>query len=690
MTQKQITWKTALPVIITLLIVAPAMGVDASNPLTAEDLLLLKSSGSARISPDGDHIAYLVNVPRQFNEAAGGAYSELYLMATKTKTIRPFITGKVQINAPQWSPQGDRIAFLTTRGENARSQVWIIPVDGGEAVQVTHSETGVAAFVWHPSGQGIAYTATSPKTKREKDSDKKGFGFIFYEEDWKHRNLYLLDLEPQSEPQQLTESITVWDFEFNPSGTLLAVATSQRNLIDDSYMFQKIQLLDPVTKSLKPLSQNEGKLGNFAFSPDGAYLAYAAALDQKDHAVSQAFVIPLSGGAAVNLTPPQFRGHVNWVGWKNPKTLLFHASEGVWNSLNSVTVTGAGRKTLLHSKNIGVIFSPPDYTADMKHIAFTANSAAFPNEVFYWDGDKAPQRLTKLNPDLETRRLGHQEAYCYQARDGQEIESIIMYPPDYHKASRYPLIVFVHGGPEAHHSNGWETSYGTAGQVYAGKGYVVMYPNYRASTGYGVEFAAAGYGDPAGVEFDDIADGIQDLIDRGIADPQRVGLAGGSYGGYAAAWFATYYTKLVKAVCMFVGISNLISKRGTTDIPYEELYVHSGKKLEEMWQLSLERSPIYWAHQSRTATLIYGGSADTRVHPSQSLELYRRLKMNNHPAVRLVQYPGEGHGNRNWPGRMDVLFRQMAWFDWYVKDAKPLEGSLPALDLGEEYPLKWD
>ena len=118
---------------------------------------------------------------------------------------------------------------------------------------------------------------------------------------------------------------------------------------------------------------------------------------------------------------------------------------------------------------------------------------------------------------------------------------------------------------------------------------------------------------------------------------------------------------------MFVGISDLTSKRLTTDIPYEELYVHSGKTIEEMWQQSLERSPIYWAHQSKTAVLILGGAADPRVHPGQSIEFYRLLKMNDHPAVRLVQYPGEGHGNAKQPGRADVLYRLLDWFDWYVQ-----------------------
>jgi dipeptidyl aminopeptidase/acylaminoacyl peptidase len=139
---------------------------------------------------------------------------------------------------------------------------------------------------------------------------------------------------------------------------------------------------------------------------------------------------------------------------------------------------------------------------------------------------------------------------------------------------------------------------------------------------------------------------------------------------------------------MFVGISDLVSKRGTTDIPYEELFVHSGKKLEEMWRQSLERSPIYWAHQSRTAVLILGGLADTRVHPSQSLEYYRRLKMNGHPAVRLVRYPGEGHGNRKQPGRIDVLYRTIQWYRWYLLDDRPVDGPMPPLDLSDRYGLE--
>ncbi len=673
-------------VFLTVLLAAES----SSKPLTPEDILNLRYVTSAKISPDGEWVAYTLHVPRKATDQPGSAYSELYLLSVKTGETIPFITGKVNVHRIEWRPDGSSIAFLMSRGKNARTQVWMISRYGGEAVQLTHSPTSVSAFHWNPGGQEIGYLALTPPTEKEKFLKKKGFHFIYFEEDWKHRNLYLQKVgrfKAEGEPQQITHDITIWSFEYAPDGKSIAVSASEKNLIDYRYMFRKIYLLHPPEGELHPVSQNQGKLGNFAFSPDGKYLVYTAALRQSDHAVSQVYVVSLSNGEVRNLTEPNFRGHVTWANWKDNRTIMYLAAEGVWNTLNLVNRDGGKRKVILHSRDSGVIFNPPHFSSGMKQMVFVGHTPQHPREVFYWKKEQLI-RLTNSNPWLEQRQLGKQEVIHYPARDGVEIEGILIYPVNYQENQSYPLIVSVHGGPESHYTNGWLSYYFQPGQVLAGKGYAVFYPNYRASTGYGVEFAMKWhYGNPAGTEFDDVADGIDYLIQQGIADKNRIGLGGGSYGGYAAAWFSTYYTDKVRAVCMFVGISDLISKRGTTDIPYEELYVHSGKKLEKMWDLSLKRSPIYWAHQSKTAVLILGGTADTRVHPSQSLEMYRRLKMNNHPAVRLVQYPGEGHGNRRQPGRIDVLYRTLRWYDWYVKDLHPLDGPMPPYDISDRYGL---
>jgi dipeptidyl aminopeptidase/acylaminoacyl peptidase len=659
----------------------------AAEVVSPEDVLSTRLAVSASISPDGNWVACNVRVPRKPTDDAGADYRELHLVSTRDGAVRPFVTGKVTVNSPAFSPDGAWIAFRMARGKKAKTQVWVIPQDGGEARQVTHSESSVSSLRWHPDGKHIGYLASTPPTKREEQLKKKGYQFDFYEENLRHRNLYIQPLA-DGEASQITEDVTVWAFEFAPGSGKIAVAASEKNLIDYNYMFRKIYLADRESGELTQLSRNEGKLGNFAFNEKGTKLVYTAARSRSDHSVSQAYVVDTSGGEARNLTPDGFRGNIDWVGWHNKDTVVYRAAEGVWNSLYTVRVDGKKRKQILEPADAGIVFGQPTFTKNFKQFAMTGSTPDDPSNIYVWTPGKTPKRLTNLNPWVADRKLGGQEIIRYAARDGVEIEGILIYPVDYQKGKRYPLIVVVHGGPESHYTNSWQTYYSRPAQLYAGKGYFVFQPNYRSSTGYGVDIAESTLGDPAGKEFDDIADGIEFLIDSDLVDGDRVGLGGGSYGGYAAAWFATYYTRYVRAACMFVGISDLISKRSTTDIPWEELYVHSGKQLEEMWELSLERSPIYHAHKSETAVLIYGGSSDTRVHPSQSLEFYRRLKMNDHPAVRYVRYPGERHGNAKQPGRADVLYRVSDWYDWYVRDAKPLDGPMPPLDISDRYGLE--
>ncbi|TFH28337.1 MAG: S9 family peptidase [Bacteroidia bacterium] len=665
---------------------------NSQDVLSPADLLQLESMGGLELNPVKDELIFSVSTPRGPNEDPGGSRIEYFRDMPSYPSPVPLFSGDVQGRSPQYSPDGEHIGFLYAENGKA-TQVWVMDASGSHMKKLTQEESGVSSFKWQPGKKGIAYLSSSSVSARENELKKRGYDFIYYEENLLNNHLHMAwfdDQWKQISTWQLTDGANAWDFEFNHQGTQLAVTLSPQNLIDHSYMFRRIYLIDLETGHMKQVSQNEGKLGNYVFSPNGKYLAYAAALNINDHAVSQAFVIDLNSGSISNLSPEKFRGHVSWVNWKDDEHVLFHASEGVYPTLNTIPVKGGKRKIVLNGAECGIIFSPPRFDSDFQDFVFTGSTPGDYINLYRWDGKNDPEKISKLNPVLQEKKLGKQEVISYQARDGQVIEGILIHPVDYEAGKSYPLIVYVHGGPESHHSNGWLSSYGTPGQVMAGKGYLVLYLNYRASTGYGVDFGMEGFMDPAGTEFDDIADGIEWAIRDKGADPERVGLAGGSYGGYASGWFATYYTRYVKAVCMFVGISNNISKRGTTDIPYEELYVHSGKKLEEQWQLDLERSPIYWAHQSKTATLIYGGAADTRVHPSQSFELYRRMKMNDHPAVRLVQYPGEGHGNSKQVGQIDVLYRQMEWFDWYVKDLHPLDGPMPRLDVSDRYGLDWN
>ena len=218
------------------LLLASTMPVQSAGVFTADDVFEVKRPGEARISPDGKWIAYTVRRVRDREEKAGFDYRELFVVPAKGGDARPFVTGKVSVRSPRWSPDGSYVAFAMKRGEEkAKTQVWVIPSDGGEAVQVTDSKSGVTTFRWHPDGKHIAYTATTPPNAREKKLKKKGYGFIYYEENLKHRNLYTVAVDPSGPPakaEQLTRDITIWTFEFNHDGSAIAAGASEKNLID--------------------------------------------------------------------------------------------------------------------------------------------------------------------------------------------------------------------------------------------------------------------------------------------------------------------------------------------------------------------------------------------------------------------------------------------------------------------------
>nr|WP_321409727.1 S9 family peptidase [uncultured Carboxylicivirga sp.] len=677
---------------LTILIVVLAMGMFSAfsqSVLSPADLLSLKSIHTNQLTPDGSKLMYSIYAPRSANDKPGGAISTYMILNLNTNESKLLFDDDLKASSPQWNKDGSLLAVI--KSINGTRQVFIISDDGNE-YQITNAPTGVDSYEWSPQNNAIAYIASVGKTDKQKELEKRGYDFIFYEEDIINNQLWIQHFDSElksTDLKPITSDGNVWDFTFDKQGKQIAFSCSNLNLIDQKYMFRKVKIYNLESNEVTHQLSNEGKLGNYSFSPDGTKLVYTGALNINDHSVSQAYIFDLNTQKTENITPEKYKGHITWADWKNNKELFYMGEEGVYNKLYTYSVSKQKRNLLLDSEENGIIFSSPLYSNDSKTFVFSASTPANASDIYTWDGKKELKQVTKINPVLSERTLGKQEVIKFNARDGLEIEGLLIKPLGYNENETYPLIMFVHGGPESHHTNGWLSRYATPGQVMAGKGYLVAYINYRASTGYGVDFGMHGFEDPAGTEFDDLADAIDYLVKEKGADRDRVGMAGGSYGGYASAWFATYYTDYVKAVGMFVGISDIISKRGTTDIPYEELYVHSGKPLEEMWDISLKRSPIYYAHQSKTATLIYGGADDPRVHPTQSYELYRRMKMNHHPAVRLVQYPGEGHGNRKQVGQIDVLYRQIAWMDWYVRDLKPLDGPMPTIDISDQYGLDW-
>ena len=357
-----------------------------------------------------------------------------------------------------------------------------------------------------------------------------------------------------------------------------------------------------------------------------------------------------------------WEGKFESIEWVDPNFISYLGSQGAESVFGTVSPAKARNFTvdeLVEGYDISSFDVIPDGS-----MVYVANSAQHPNELFLAaSGSKTKQRLTFSNPWLDEVAFGKQEVIRYKAQDGLEIEGILIRPVNEVADSTYPLIVYVHGGPESHVDNGWLTAYSQPGQVAAGKGYAIFYPNYRGSTGRGLKYTLSSQGDPAGKEFDDIVDGVDYLIDMGLANKDKVGVTGGSYGGYATGWMSTRYTDRFAAGVMFVGISDKVSKWGTTDIPNEEYLVHARKWVYEDYDYYLKRSPIYYAGDCETPLLIMHGKEDTRVHPSQSMELYRHVKSRTETPVSLVFYPGEGHGNAKSAARYDYNLRLLGWFE---------------------------
>jgi len=669
-------------VCVVLFAAAPIAASAAPRSMTPYDVARVRFVSAAVISPDGTRIAYTLGVPRQpwldNDDPAhkdGTAWSELHVVDLDGKS-RPFVTGQVSVSGVRWTPDGKGISFLSKRAGDKNRSLYVIPLDGGEARRVFKHDGDISSYDWSLKDGRIAYIAEDKLDKKVKKKRDLGFTQEIYEEDDRNSSVWIAAMDGDVKPRRLELTGSVSAVAWSPAGGELAVAIAPTPLIDDEYMRRKVHIVDPETGSVTARLDNPGKLGPFVWSPDGKHLAILSANDLNDPSDGCLLVSSSEGGALKNVLP-DFPGHVSAIRWQNPTTVMYIAGVGLWAQFGKVGVDGSDAKVLVEPGKH--VLDGLTVSSDGMAAAMIGQSAEHPNEVFFMKhGDAEPRRLTDSNPWLKDIRIPKQEVVEYKARDGLSIEAVLVRPLDEKPGTRYPLILVVHGGPEAHYSNGWLTRYSNPAHVWAAQGYAVFFPNYRSSTGRGVAFSKAGQGDCGGKEFDDLVDGVDYLIEKGLIDKAKVGVTGGSYGGFATAWCSTYYSERFAAGVMFVGISDLISKAGTTDIPNEMNLVHELKWPWDNWKEFEERSPVRHVQKCKTPLLIMHGKDDPRVHPSQSMQMYRFLKILNQAPVRYVRYPGEGHGNRKAAAQLDFQLRLNQWMDHYLKGPG---GAAPDYDL---------
>ena len=668
------------PVLGAIVFLACASALQAQagvNGLTPHDVARIRTVSAPVVSPDGQRVAYLLDVPRDpLSEEDGTAWRRLQVFDVAAGTSREFVGGDLRIGSPGWTPDGESVTYLARRDGDGGTSLYAIPVGGGESAKIFDHETSISAYALSPDGGRVAFLSRDPEPDYRAKMRKRGFLQEVYEEDDAFSRVWIAELGRSGSARMLPLEGHASVIDWAPDGDRLVVALAPTPLVDDSYMKRRLRIVDAATGAVLAKIENPGKLGQVAFSPDGRHVAFVSAESIHDPKEGRLMVADASDGSFHDLLPG-LEGHVAGFAWRDARTLAYLSDEGVGTRVGEVRVDGSRDRTLIETG--GPVLHAMSAPAGTDTRAFTGETPAHPNELFVSTGSGAPRRVTDSNPWLAARSLAPQEVVEWTAADGLRLEGLLIHPLD--GARNAPTIVVVHGGPEAHQRNGWLTGYSTPGQVAAADGFAVFYPNYRASTGRGVEFSMLDHRDFAGKEFDDIVDGVDHLIAIGVTDRDRVGVTGGSYGGYATGWLTTRHSDRFAAGVMFVGIANTISKDGVSDIPEEMFLVHQRMRPWDDWQFFLERSPIFWADSSNTPLLILHGKEDPRVPTDQSIEMYRNLKLRGQAPVRLILYPGEGHGNARAAARLDYHLRSLRWLEHYLKGPG---GEPPAFDLRYE------
>ncbi|MCH7497354.1 MAG: S9 family peptidase [Candidatus Marinimicrobia bacterium] len=632
--------------------------------LTPEMVVALQRVTQVALSPDGAQIAYTLSVPRELDDVPGHKYSELWVVPAAGGNSRVYVASPDSAAAVRWSPDGTRLAFLGKLGASGDvTQIYQLPLEGGTPQPLTDHPTSIKAFEWSPDGVSMAYTAIDAASEQEQADKKAGRDWKVADSAYRYRRLWMLTLQTGKTRQLFKNDLNIWAFTWSPDGKSIAFQAATTPLVDDSYVFKQIFTVSARGGKPRVVTKTEGKLGSMAFSPDGKQLAYLGAVSLNDPLSQSLFTVPISGGKATNLTIG-YEGSGVGVHWIDDQTLLLRANEGSQSALINLAEGGKAKTRVAFG---GAILRALDISANGVSMAAVAHSPGHPSEVYAGtlaEGSLSP--VTHHNPQLAGVVLATQEVVTWHSDDGQTIEGILTYPLGYRKGRRYPLVLQVHGGPEGVSLNGWNTSALYPVQILAGRGYMVLQPNYRGSGGRGVAFSKGDHDDLGGAEFQDILAGIDALVERGLVDGKRVGTGGWSYGGYMSAWAATRHSQRFKAAVVAAGLSNWISFAGTTDIPHEMSLVHWNSYWYDQPQLHWERSPLSHLNNARTPTLVVHGLKDERVHPEQSRELYTGLKLKGVP-TQLVEYPREPHGLHETAHELDFIYRVVDWFDRYLK-----------------------
>ncbi len=711
--------KALLLVLITIVAMLRFPGLargQAKHAPTLEEGLSLRTISSPRISPDGRFVVYS---QRETNWKDNEFVRQYWLVNVSTGKSFQLTRGKKSAGRADWSPDGRWFAFVTEReasaielsaqaekekkegekesepgGKPAKQQIWLISPEGGEAWQLTKSEADVGEFHWSKDSKFIAFAANAPESKASKDRKEKYSEYEVFEKDYRQSQLWMEDVaaaevncRPLAAKRLLSDpSMNVTSFEWSPDGTKIAFGATGNPLL--AYRGDEdIYLLD-LTKgnAVRKIVSLPGPDSSPVFSPDGRQLAFASALAQPYYyytnghiaTVELAAVLakPAATPADVHDLTAQFDEDPYLIDW-GPDGIYFGAEQKTSAHLFRLNPQSGEIRRITSPDSL--LVEEVSFTPDCRTVAFITEDPSHMAELSVSAVSPfSAKKLTDMTAQVKDWTLGTVEVISWKSQDGTEIEGVLHKPADYDPARKYPLLVMIHGGPTGTSQPTLSPDeYAYPVQKFLAKGALVLEPNYRGSAGYGAAFRALNVRNLGVGDMWDVMSGVDYLVAKGLADPDRLGAMGWSQGGYISA-FLTTHTDRFKAISVGAGISDWMTYYVSTDItPFTRQYLHATPWDDP--EVYARTSPITTIKQAKTPTLIQLGSNDKRVPVPNSFELYRGLQ-DQGVESRLVLYMGFGHGINKPKSLHGLQISNLDWFSHYIwsepiPEESPIHGS---------------
>lgn len=659
---------------VALMLCGNLVLAQAKTYWSPEQCLKLKNISSVRVSPDGNKALYTVREAVMTDDRSEYVNQVFLSNADGSQTIQ-LTKGDKNSSNPKWSPDSKWMAFTSARDD--KNNIYLLSLAGGEAEKITDVKSDVIDFDWSPDGKSIAFTMGDEPSEKDEKNKKGKDDWYFMDEDIKQRRLYILWLNEKDgsgkriQKKLTKENYNVNAFDWSPDGKQIVFSHGKSPKANDN-VYSDISKLEVATGNTKIIAGTDAGEINPKWSPDGKMIVYHSTEIPVDWSgADHARIYSVPDGKTWRLKPtPNEDGSI--IGWTpDSKSILWGEFNKTLYSIYQLSTDG---KTLSEwNKGATDLLGLANLNASGTYLAFVLqNPAQLPEAYISPLHTYAPKKITDINAGLglaETKAFPKTELIKWKSFDGKEIEGLLTYPLNYQAGQKVPLILNVHGGPASVFTQNCVASNQVAYPLatFAEMGYAILRPNPRGSTGYGTAFRTANRRDWGGGDYKDLMAGVDYVIKMGVADQNKLGVMGWSYGGFMSSWIVGH-TNRFKVASIGAPVVDLVFQNLTDDI---DGFLPSYMKAEpwEDWDVYNKWSPLRYVQNVKTPVMLQHGEADLRVPFSNSVMFYNALRRRDVP-VRLLALPRQPHGPNEPRMILKTMQTNVEWFEKFIGSKK--------------------